>query len=376
MIDTHKRTDKRAKAREAEAEIYLAPAPSPVATHSFQITNIAPVPLPSHGLNDLFPFSFSAPMQAMVMPLEGADESSASFQPFVSPFLPNLTSQDYLGHGFTFGLDTSLPTLEPTTANREDIISDPSSLTSSAPSSLRDTAVQSFFPAMYSDVNGHDSWVDNLDLDLISGDSSVHKLTSGHSLPWSERHPSINLSVTDMTPQTIPRSSRAPSREYKGKSEVLFDPRSPSNHYKLRPSSHPSYLNATPSSLQQDLSDVLPITLVSPPQQSKAPDQTSGSPETERNATLLHMSIDSGHEGVVRIFLDEGVDINAKNCEGKTALHMAVQRQQEAILRLLLDKDADANATDIEGRAPIHTAIYSDFQAGLKLLLAHKAAVS
>lgn len=303
------------------------------------------------------------------MPLGGADRSSASFQPLVSPF-PNLHCQDYLGHGFTFGLDTSLPILESTAANGEDLISDPSSLASTAPSSLRDSVVQPFFPDMYSDVNGHGSWIDNLDLDLIFGDQSVQKLPSGHSLPWSEQHHSVNLSLADVTPQTMPRSSRATSRR---KSEAFFEPKPPFDHRKQRPSSHRSYPDATPSNLQQDLSDVVPITPVSPPQQSKAPDRTNGSPETKNNATLLHMSIDSGHEGVVRILLDKGVDINAKNCEGKTALHMAVQRRQEAILRLLLEKGADANATDTEGRTPIHTAIYSDFQTGLKLLLAHQA---
>lgn len=309
----------------------------------------------------------------MVMPLAGADRSSASFQPLVSPF-PHLHSQDYLGHGFTFGLDTSLSILESTAANGEDFISDPSSLASTAPSSSRDSVVQPFFPDMYSDVNGHGTSIDNLDLDLIFGDQSVQKLPSGHSLPWSEQHHSLNLSFADVTPQTMPRSSRATSREYTGKSEALFEPRPPFDHHKQRSSSHRSYPDATPSNLQQDLSDAVPITPVSPPQQFKAPDRTNGSPETKSKATLLHMSIDSGHEGVVRILLDEGVDINAKNCEGMTALHMAVQRRQEAILRLLLEKGADANATDIEGRTPIHTAIYSDFQTGLKLLLAHQAA--
>ncbi|KEQ78334.1 ankyrin, partial [Aureobasidium pullulans EXF-150] len=70
----------------------------------------------------------------------------------------------------------------------------------------------------------------------------------------------------------------------------------------------------------------------------------------------LHMAIESRHEGIVRILLEEGVDINERNSEGSTALYMTIQKRQENMLQLLLKKGANVDIVDNKGRKLVHLA--------------------
>ena len=47
---------------------------------------------------------------------------------------------------------------------------------------------------------------------------------------------------------------------------------------------------------------------------------------------------------MVRLLLEAGADINAKDDANKTALHQAAGRGHEAIVRVLIDAEADLNA--------------------------------
>ncbi|THV74608.1 hypothetical protein D6D28_02447 [Aureobasidium pullulans] len=147
--------------------------------------------------------------------------------------------------------------------------------------------------------------------------------------------------------------------------------------YEHRPSLHQTPSDTTPPASRQEHSSTTPKILI--PSQPPQPQVSAGPtiyPAFDPQQSLLHIAIESGHEGIVRILLEEGVDINERNSEGSTALHMTVHKRQENILQLLLDKGANVDIADDKGRKPVHLAIVSDFQTGLRLLLRHKAATS
>jgi len=56
--------------------------------------------------------------------------------------------------------------------------------------------------------------------------------------------------------------------------------------------------------------------------------------------------------------LGKGLDVSAKDAEGKTALHYAAMTGNKPVLELLIQLRADVNCTDLRGRTPLHYAIY------------------
>jgi ankyrin repeat protein len=121
-----------------------------------------------------------------------------------------------------------------------------------------------------------------------------------------------------------------------------------------------------------------PVTASKPPLQDPTLPKNDNTIDDENDGKpLLHVSVENGHEGVVRILIDSGVDVNERDrYEGNTALHIAVWQKNEAVLRLLVESGADVNATDNLGRTPLHQAVATGFEAGLRLLLAHGADIN
>jgi len=82
----------------------------------------------------------------------------------------------------------------------------------------------------------------------------------------------------------------------------------------------------------------------------------------------LTWAAEGGHEAVVRLLLEKGADIEAKDEFEETALIKAAEYGYEAIVRLLLEKGADIEAKDKCGRtALIRVAWYRE--AVVRLLL-------
>jgi len=134
---------------------------------------------------------------------------------------------------------------------------------------------------------------------------------------------------------------------------------------------NPKDQRLTNSSQPSHAATVAPPTPSSPYKHNPFPTQASSPSGSGDNKPLLHISIDSGHEGIVRILLDSGVDINERDRDGSTALHLAVQMRQDAVIRLLLEEGASTNVKDCSGKTPMHLAIYANFETGLKILLDH-----
>ena len=59
---------------------------------------------------------------------------------------------------------------------------------------------------------------------------------------------------------------------------------------------------------------------------------------------------------MVRLLLDKGAYINAKDSYERTALHLAAFDGHKDIVQLLLDRGADVNPKDGDGYTPFHYA--------------------
>ncbi len=65
-------------------------------------------------------------------------------------------------------------------------------------------------------------------------------------------------------------------------------------------------------------------------------------------------------ENMVRLFLDFGIDINAKQSKmsKRTVLHLAVLKKSKAVFDILLTRRADVNAKDKDGNVPLSNAVF------------------
>ena len=93
--------------------------------------------------------------------------------------------------------------------------------------------------------------------------------------------------------------------------------------------------------------------------------------------TVLHMAAKDGHEGVVRLLLEKGADVEAKDkYEEWRALHMAADAGHKVIVQQLLEKGADVNAKDRLGRTALHIAAIWGQKVVVRLLLEKGADVN
>ncbi len=79
--------------------------------------------------------------------------------------------------------------------------------------------------------------------------------------------------------------------------------------------------------------------------------------------TLLHIAL-AAHAptDIIRLLIDRGITISARNKEGETALHIAVRDNLKDSGELLLVRGADLFANNAEGISPLYLAAYA--QAG------------
>jgi len=74
----------------------------------------------------------------------------------------------------------------------------------------------------------------------------------------------------------------------------------------------------------------------------------------------IHVAAKVGDVNKVTAYLDQGIDINAKDEQGKTVLFYAVRGNHKDIVKLLVAKGADINARDKGGYTPLCYAIWND----------------
>ncbi|OKO97966.1 Ankyrin repeat domain-containing protein 50 [Penicillium subrubescens] len=93
--------------------------------------------------------------------------------------------------------------------------------------------------------------------------------------------------------------------------------------------------------------------------------------DSDYGQTPLLWATESGHEAVVKLLLEKGADFKAKDSKyGRTPLLWAAERGDEAVVKLLLEKGADFKTTDSKyGRMPLLWAAVMGHKAVAKLLL-------
>lgn len=83
----------------------------------------------------------------------------------------------------------------------------------------------------------------------------------------------------------------------------------------------------------------------------------------------LHFACKKGYKEMVQMFIDAGMDLNAKNEKGKTLLAVACEAENKEIIDLLFDNGIDINAQDETGQTLIPIACRSRDEEILKKLL-------
>jgi hypothetical protein len=88
-----------------------------------------------------------------------------------------------------------------------------------------------------------------------------------------------------------------------------------------------------------------------------------------RGEMSLHLSVERGHESIVRLLLGCGADPNGRDDYGSTPLHLAAKQGDETVVQTLLDKGADVNARNANGWSAIHIASKYGQEKVLRLLI-------
>ncbi|OBT84941.1 hypothetical protein VE02_06622 [Pseudogymnoascus sp. 03VT05] len=85
--------------------------------------------------------------------------------------------------------------------------------------------------------------------------------------------------------------------------------------------------------------------------------------------TPLSWAAMKGHEGVVKLLLEQGAKVDAKDKYGQTPLSWAAEDGHEAVVKLLLEQGAKVDAKDSSSRTPLSGAASSGREGVVKLLL-------
>nr|CAD7193592.1 unnamed protein product [Timema douglasi] len=89
-------------------------------------------------------------------------------------------------------------------------------------------------------------------------------------------------------------------------------------------------------------------------------------PSDERK---LSVAASMNNVDLVRTWLEQGVDPNCADSQGRTPLHLAASRGFSEVVRLLLEGGADPNKRDSLGNTPLHLAACTNHVAVVTLLL-------
>jgi ankyrin repeat protein len=88
-------------------------------------------------------------------------------------------------------------------------------------------------------------------------------------------------------------------------------------------------------------------------------------------STPLHCACWKGHEGVVKVLLEAGADVNAENANehwGTTPLHAAAHANQKKIAELLIARGANIKAMNLNKRTPLDETTFHNARAVADLL--------
>ncbi|KAL3587781.1 hypothetical protein FPOAC2_13692 [Fusarium poae] len=92
--------------------------------------------------------------------------------------------------------------------------------------------------------------------------------------------------------------------------------------------------------------------------------------DSEYGQTPLSWAAGNGRDAVVKLLLDKGAEVDVKDKGDRTPLSWAAEKGHDAVVKLLLDKGAEIEAKDSEyGQTPLSWAAGNGRDAVVKLLL-------
>lgn len=87
---------------------------------------------------------------------------------------------------------------------------------------------------------------------------------------------------------------------------------------------------------------------------------------TADGITLLHVACKTTNRELIKLLIQEGGDVNARDEDGDTPLHWAMARKDRYdIARILLENGADLANVTVDGRTPLHTIFNNTVQSVL-----------
>ncbi|KAF1994243.1 ankyrin, partial [Amniculicola lignicola CBS 123094] len=87
--------------------------------------------------------------------------------------------------------------------------------------------------------------------------------------------------------------------------------------------------------------------------------------------TALFIAVAFGHASIAEALVLGGVNINAKGLHGQTVLHVATRRNDVIMVKMLLDRGADVRAKDDNGYTPWMANVHTEkLETVSQLLLA------
>lgn len=92
--------------------------------------------------------------------------------------------------------------------------------------------------------------------------------------------------------------------------------------------------------------------------------------------TPLHRIAWDGPVLLVELLLTHGAQLDARKNNKETPLHFAAYMDNQPVLKLLIQKGADVNAKDDYGTTPLHLAAYNHSVKTIKLLIANGAEIN
>ena len=112
---------------------------------------------------------------------------------------------------------------------------------------------------------------------------------------------------------------------------------------------------------------------------SKNPDDVCS---VNKYGSPLHAALKEGHEDVSELLLAHIVDVDIRDCMGRTPLHLAAYEGLFEVTRTLIECNADINARSNKGKTPLHESlrgVYDHLNVQyfnvIRLLLEHDADV-
>lgn len=76
----------------------------------------------------------------------------------------------------------------------------------------------------------------------------------------------------------------------------------------------------------------------------------------------------NGHEGVVKVLLENGAEVEAKGGDGWAPLLVAARCGHEGVVKVLLENGTEVKAKNKDGWTPLLVAAYYRYEAVVKLL--------